>query len=166
MPKKNKEKKRKESVKSGIIINFSDLSGLIKKATDERIDLALEAVGQEMETNAKKNCPVDTGLLRNSIAHAVAGQVPSLGGMEKKAKTYEADKPNKNGVVQKGTYTRATEKKEGEKAVYIGSNVEYAPAVEFFNGKKHNTGKAHFLRDALAQNHEDYKRIIEDILKA
>lgn len=33
--------------------------------------LALEAIGMTAETYAKKDTPVDTGRLRNSIAHAV-----------------------------------------------------------------------------------------------
>lgn len=47
-----------------------------------------------------------------------------------------------------------------EEAVYIGSNVSYAPFVEFdvvVNGKQRDG--AHFLRDA-AQNHGSYYRKI------
>ena len=40
-------------------------------ATREAILVALEAVGLQAEGYAKRLCPADTGLLRNSITHAV-----------------------------------------------------------------------------------------------
>lgn len=40
-------------------------------AMKEQVALALEAIGQEAEGYAKDECPVDTGRLRNSIAHKV-----------------------------------------------------------------------------------------------
>lgn len=56
-------------------------------------------------------------------------------------------------------------KAEPEKtAVYIGSNVKYAPANEFYD-MNHKTGKAHFLRDAVAQHTDQYKEIIKAALK-
>jgi HK97 gp10 family phage protein len=42
---------------------------LIKKATEEAVKVALEAVGLQAENYAKRLCPVDTGNLRNSITH-------------------------------------------------------------------------------------------------
>lgn len=50
-------------------------------------------------------------------------------------------------------------------AVYIGSNVEYAPAVEL-KDMRHTTGKAHFLRDALQDHASEYENIIEQGLKS
>lgn len=44
-----------------------------------------------------------------------------------------------------------------EPACYVGSNVEYAPYVEFGERYHHEVGKAHFLRDG-AQNHIDELR--------
>ena len=108
-------------------------------------------------------------MLRNSIAHALAGEQPSIGksykGTAKKARTYKADKPDKNGVVRSGTYTRKTPKKQGEHSVYIGSNVEYAVDVEFNATKKHDTGKAHFLKDAATTHTDQYKEIMKLALK-
>jgi HK97 gp10 family phage protein len=40
-------------------------------ALPEQIEAALTAIGMTAETYAKKECPVDTGRLRNSITHAV-----------------------------------------------------------------------------------------------
>jgi phage gpG-like protein len=55
---------------------------------------------------------------------------------------------------------------ERENAVYIGTNVEYAPYVEYNDKARHYTGKTHFLRDAV-QNHMDhYKAIMEAALKS
>lgn len=52
-----------------------------------------------------------------------------------------------------------------EKTAYIGTNVEYAPAVEF-RDTDHKTGKAHFLRDAASTHGEEFKQITQDILRA
>lgn len=69
---------------------IKDNSGEFLKALPEQLEQALTAIGLTAESYAKKECPVDTGRLRNSITNAV-----------------RAD----------------------EKAVYIGSNVEYAAFV-------------------------------------
>jgi hypothetical protein len=53
----------------------------------------------------------------------------------------------------------------GEQAVYIGTNVEYAPYVEY-GDYAHTTGKNHFLRDAAANHGDHYKEIMEAALKA
>lgn len=49
-----------------------------KKATKEQIDLALKAVGAEIERNASDNAPVDTGFLKNSITYALDGEKPNV----------------------------------------------------------------------------------------
>lgn len=54
---------------------------------------------------------------------------------------------------------------DNENAVYIGTNVEYAPYVEY-GEYKHTTGKNHFLRDAATNHSEHYKAIMEAALKA
>lgn len=54
-----------------------------------------------------------------------------------------------------------------EKAVYIGSAVEYAPYVEF--GHRQNNGKTvpekHFLKPAIENHIDEYKAIIESELR-
>ena len=55
---------------------------------------------------------------------------------------------------------------EGEKAAYIGTNVEYAVYVEYRDNVYHPVGKAHFLRDAATTHGEHYKSIMEAALKA
>lgn len=53
---------------------------------------------------------------------------------------------------------------EGEDA-YIGTNVEYAPYVEFGDTKNFTVGKAHFLRDAATLHSEEYKEIVDNIMR-
>jgi len=53
---------------------------------------------------------------------------------------------------------------DNEDAVYIGTNVEYAPYVEY-GEYKHITGKNHFLRDAATNHSEHYSAIMEAALK-
>lgn len=54
----------------------------------------------------------------------------------------------------------------GERAVYIGTNVEYAPYVEFREDVRHKVGKAHFLRDAATDNADKYRQILEAALRS
>ena len=54
---------------------------------------------------------------------------------------------------------------EGEQAVYIGTNVEYAKYVELGESAKHTTGKAHFLRDAVLKHDDEYIRIINKLMR-
>lgn len=49
--------------------------------------------------------------------------------------------------------------------VYIGTNVEYAPYVEY-GDYRHTTGKRHFLRDAAVNHGDHYKAIMEAALKS
>ena len=52
-------------------------------------------------------------------------------------------------------------------SIYIGTNVEYAPYVEFIERYKHNEGtNAHFLRNAAANHNDEYKAIMEAAIKA
>ena len=51
-----------------------------------------------------------------------------------------------------------------ENEVYIGTNVEYAPEVEF-RDISHKTGQAHFLRDAATTHGNEYQQIMEAALK-
>lgn len=43
---------------------------LFKNALPDQIAIALEMIGMTGEGYAKRECPVDTGRLRNSISHA------------------------------------------------------------------------------------------------
>lgn len=55
---------------------------------------------------------------------------------------------------------------DDEQAVYIGTNVEYAPYVEYGEKATHTTGAAHFLRDAAANHGDHFKEIMRAALEA
>ena len=54
---------------------------------------------------------------------------------------------------------------DDELAMYVGTNVEYAPYVELKDAS-HQTGKAHFLRDSIANHGDRYKSTLEAALKS
>ena len=51
----------------------------VLSAMEKAIERGLEAIGLTAEGHAKKNTPVDTGRLRNSIAHAVEDKSAYIG---------------------------------------------------------------------------------------
>lgn len=130
-------------------------------AMREQVKLGLEAIGQEAEGYAKDDCPVGTpestgiagyigGRLRNSITWAVGdnqGEANTSDGANASAEDYK-----KHGSPK-------------ENEMYLGTNVEYAPYVEY-GEYKHTTGKNHFLRDAVTNHSEHYKAIMEAALKS
>ena len=128
-------------------VQFTDNSKEVLEAMQQAAVRALEKCGLTAEGYAKKLCPVDTGNLRNSITHTVD---------------------------------------EEEPAAYIGSNAEYAAYVELGTGKyvsggrptpwayqdeKGNWHRTHgqkaqpYLKPAVADNANTYRKIIEDELK-
>lgn len=138
--------------------NFIDNSAKFQKEFDEKITDALELIGLEAEGYAKEDCPVDTGLLRNSMTYAVSGERTAIG-------SYKADRPRKGkSEVEEGAYS-GTAGAKNEATVYIGTNVKYAKKVEYGDNIKHTSGKAHFLRDAVTNHSDEYKKIVKQVLK-
>ena len=131
-----------------------------KALLPEAMTLALAAIGEDMEGFAKDDCPVDTGLLRNSITYALSGQKPKI-------EAYKADRPDKSGTVRTGAYSTTAPQSDSETAIEIllGSNVEYAAAVET-RPASHEVGKMHFLRDAIANHIPEYKKKMEQVISA
>lgn len=119
----------------------------ILDALDEQIEAALTAIGMQAETYAKQLSQVDTGRQRNSITFAVHGQ-------EANQTTYKADKPKGNEPIFTGSYIGVAP--DLRNSVYIGTNVEYAEINEF---------RGAFLRPALLDHADEYKRITEEILE-
>ena len=116
---------------------------------------ALEIIGGKAESYAKKLCPVDTGRLKNSITFALAGGSANIssygtdsgGGEDTQSRPYSGTAPaDPGGKVR---------------SVYVGSNVEYAEAVE--NGTSGRQGR-HFLRDSVNNHIEEYKSLVERAL--
>ena len=60
-------------------VDYKDNSKQILSALEKGIKNGLEAIGLTAETYAKKETPVDTGRLRNSISHTVDGEAAYIG---------------------------------------------------------------------------------------
>ena len=138
---------------------------------DERlnrgIENALEAMGMQSENYAKEKCPVDTGLLRNSITHTLAGKSIS--------QNYHASYgSNRN---RKGNRIKAWAKSAGsvgfgtisgsiggndEESVYIGTNVFYSSYVELGTSRQ---DPQPYLRPAVEDHVDKLKRIAEAMIQ-
>lgn len=120
---------------------------------DEAIDRALESVGLQASNYAKMSTPVDTGLLRNSMTYALGGEGAAIS-------TYKDDVGKKS-----GSYSGSAPAEE--KTVFIGTNVEYAPYVEFGHHLPSGGVVAgqHFLERAIVGHKNEYKKLIEAALK-
>lgn len=138
-----------------------DNSEKIKKELSASIDRALEAIGMQVENYASGLCPVDTGLLRNSITHALSGERVDL--------AYSGDTGGKNGkAVPHGAYGgSAPDDPENKKAVYIGTNVEYGIYVHEGYQKANGTSvpARRFLKNAIMNHKDEYRRLAKDALE-
>lgn len=120
-------------------VTIKDNSRDLAQKLDARVPIILEACGLEGEKFAKKDARVDTGRYRASITHAVSG---------------------KGGEVHKYTDDKGTPfveeiaaVPESERAVYIGTNVEYALPLEQLD---------HTIKNAVANHISAYKKIIQE----
>lgn len=102
-------------------IKYKNNAAAVLSSLESKKHAALEAIGMRAETHAKELTPVDTGNLRNSMAHAVSGD-----------------------------------------SVYIGSNVEYAPYIEY--GTRRNKAH-HMLKKAATEHGDEYKAIARAAMK-
>ena len=91
-------------------------------------------VAEKIERQAKAQCPVDTGRLRASISTNWTGSGKARGDVDTKA---EPD----DGVGQ-------PQPKADTFSAVIGSNVDYAPSVEWNETAQHKIGGPHFLYGA------------------
>lgn len=139
-------------------VKITDNSKLVLKALESKMDIICEALGLEAAGNAideinklvydQPQSPnyTRTGRLKNSIAWATNSGDGAPG------------KP-----MEPGDSTPQGKPKEGE--VYIGTNVEYAVYVEAGSSSNGMAGRP-FLKNAIANYGDDYKKIIEDGLKS
>lgn len=65
--------------------------------------------------------------------------------------------------VQTGRLRNSISHTRSQNTEYIGTNVEYAPAVEL-KERYHRVGQAHYMRDGIQRYMDDYKRIMQDAL--
>lgn len=156
-------------------IEFTDNSRRALSELNEVVDRILEAWGITGERNAKlelENNPrrVDTGLLRNSVTYALSGGSPNI-------TTYQSNSADKNGNpvdIKSGSYSgTAPIQGKGSKAVFIGTNVEYAEYVhEGTKGGKTKKGTPippmapnRFIKNGIANHKEDFKTIMKNELE-
>ena len=137
-------------------IEYRDNSKEVIGAFHKALHRGLTAVGMKAETYAKKACPKDTGRLRNSITYAIAGY-------EAHVKSYRRDNVS-GGATQKRAKHQYSGAADGQKdeAVYIGTNVEYAPYVE--NGTSRQKARP-FLKPAATEHNSEYKSLMENSMK-
>lgn len=106
----------------------------VKKQLAEKALVALDAAGLQAASLAKRELQkspmrVDTGLLRNSITHAVAGKSAAIGGYHAdKGLTGKSAKSKNAGSVKMGFYAGNAPPPENPEQpfVLVGTNVEYA----------------------------------------
>lgn len=134
----------------------------IKKATAEAVLTALDSAGMQAATLARmelQNDPsrIDTGLLRNSITHAVSGRPAAI-------TEYRADNESKytGKMPEPGHYNGAApEDPPQSPAVYIGTNVEYAGYVHEGTDRMEPN---RFLKKAVEGNQGELENSIKDVL--
>lgn len=151
-------------------VHLENNGEIIAEKFDEACKRALETIGLEAVRNAVINITdqykaVDTGLLRNSIAYALSGQKANIDKYEAdKASTVTDEQGNTTQEVRSGKYAGTAPNEDGEqpKTVYIGSNVSYATYVELGTSKM---AARPFLKMAITENTEQYKKILEDEMK-
>lgn len=108
-------------------------SGLVSQASDIQIARALEKIGLKAEGYAANLTPVGT-----PESTGIPGYI---GGTLKNSMTHK--------VVGK--------------AVYIGTNVEYAPYIEY--GTSRGIKPKHMIKKAVTEHTEEYKDIVKKYLK-
>ena len=133
---------------------YKDNTDEVLSALEKAKIRGLTAIGMTAEGHAKKKITqakaVDTGRLRNSITFAVSGESANIS-------SYSGDHGEEG-----GTYS-GTAPNDKEKAVYIGTGVEYAIGIE--TGSHRKAGAVHFLQDAATNHTDEYKRLMEDSRK-
>lgn len=102
---------------------------------------------------------IDTGLLWNSITYALAGEPAHIG-------SYRGNNPPRNnpdGDIPSGTYSGQAPSNRKD-AVYIGTNVEYAPYVHegFTTPSGAHVTANRFLKNAVERHSDEFKKIIRE----
>ena len=134
--------------------SYKDNTHEVLSALEKAKIRGLTAIGMTAEGHAKKKITqakaVDTGRLRNSITFAVSGESANIS-------SYSGDHGEEG-----GTYS-GTAPNDKDKAVYIGTGVEYAIGIE--TGSHRKAGGVHFLQDAASNHSDEYKKLMEDSMK-
>lgn len=139
---------------------YKDNTDEVISKMEKAIERGLEAIGMTAEGHAKKVLTKAvytgdkdytlTGRLRNSITYAVSGKKAAI-------PSYSGDHGEEG-----GTYD-GTAPDDKEKAVYIGTGVEYAIGIE--TGSHRKAGAVHFLQKGATEPKDEFKRLMEDSMK-
>lgn len=124
-------------------VDITDNSAEVLAALEQAKARALEIIGGKIESYAKGLVPVDTGALRNSITHAVEGDTVVIGS-----------------AISYAPY------------VELGTGQAYSPPPEWIQseaergaGIRKGQKAQPYLRPAVENHVEEYKRIVEIELK-
>ena len=128
-------------------VRFTDHSKEVLAKKERTLAKALEQCGLLGENYAKKNCPVDTGALRNSISHKVV--------LSEEA-AYIGTNQEYGPYVELGT------------GIYISGGRPTPWVYQDANGNWHMTHGQRaqpYLKPAVADHASQYRAILEDALK-
>lgn len=129
----------------------------VRKATEKAMKKAARMIGGTVAGHAVEACPVDTGLLRNSITFAIGGEDPQI-------TTYHSNDTDKNGKLierKEGHYSdKAPQDEDDQVTVYVGTNVQYAPYQEL-GAPNINLEAKPFLRPAMENFTQEIEQIID-----
>ena len=129
----------------------------VERATERQMKQAATMIGGTIEGHAKEMCPVDTGLLCNSITYALGGQSPHI----ETYRSNETDKDGKKIEVKEGSYDgKAQSDQSGEITVYVGTNIQYAPYQEL-GAPNRNLNARPFLRPAMENFTDEILQIMK-----
>ena len=150
-------------------ISLTDNTAEVLKALNSQVNKALEAVGMQALNYTTMLCPTDTGLLKNSLTYAVAGKPASISNYQSNRSHADTSATQKAGTAGKQVNPIRSGKYDGtigeatEKAVYVGTNVEYAPYVEY--GTSRNAAQP-FIKPAIEDHAQEYKDIFKECLSS
>lgn len=116
----------------------------VEAELDEGIKKALTMIGQQAMGYASMTVPVQTGRLRGSISYATEEAYGNAGAHKAEDSAMHAN-PSSGQVV-------------------IGTNVVYAPVIEFRGGKLRRG--QHYLRNAISDHVDQYLAMVKAVLSA
>lgn len=165
-----------------IQVEIQDNAELFKRELEEKLKTALEAVGLQAEGNSKleiENMPhrVDTGLLRNSITHKVIDENSIVIGSNTYYAVYVHEGTGKyavNGSTGDGWWVYVKGSTSSKISAH-GKRYTQAQARRIVAFLKSKGLDAHmtqgmkpnrFLTNAMEKHRDEYKKIIETIMKS
>lgn len=137
----------------GYDFKIENNADLTREQFEACLKRALTAIGQQAESYAKQRIneadAIDTGRLINSVTYGTAENAGSHDYSD-----------------NQGNHFADTIGLAEEDAVYIGSNVSYAPMIEYGwqRGGASYAG-VHFLKDAAGNHTEEYKQILKESME-